>query len=451
MDDITLIRQCKSGKRAAFDTIINKYYLPLIRFFYNHTRDPRVCEDLTHDVVLKFMENIHKYTPISGIKFSSWLFRIAYNTYVDYVRKSYGYHEIPLDEDIKLADTCDTIEDVVMRMTYEELGRKLHLLPQSMRTLLILRYINNFNYHEIEKITGITKVKLKSRLNYSLKKLKELYEPERRAMKFLQHLEMEDLYDISRLEAKHIFSYINTLEDYSAVSIKHMTSALRLFVRYLYQNGYIQHDLSNKIGSVRRCLSRKLPSYWTKDEVITLLNSIDKGNPSEKRDYAMILLVARLGLRSGDLKKLKFENLKWSSNTIELVQSKTGVPISLPLLRDVRWAIIDYVENARPQIDSPYVFLSHNAPYLPLSEQNHLYRTLEKYMQRAHLPIVGKRRSGMHSLRHSLATTLIEQNTSLHLISDVLGHTSSNSTAIYLQTDIERLRDCALSLGEDGE
>lgn len=270
-------------------------------------------------------------------------------------------------------------------------------------------------------------------------------------MKFLQHLEMEYLYDISRLEAKHIFSYINTLEDYSAVSIKHMTGALRLFVRYLYQNGYIQHDLSNKIGSVRRCLSRKLPSYWTKDEVITLLNSIDKGNPSEKRDYAMILLVARLGLRSGDLKKLKFENLKWSSNTIELVQSKTGVPISLPLLRDVGWAIIDYVENARPQIDSPYVFLSHNAPYLPLSEQNHLYRTLEKYMQRAHLPIVGKRRSGMHSLRHSLATTLIEQNTSLHLISDVLGHTSSNSTAVYLQTDIERLRDCALSLGEDGE
>ncbi|WP_449241264.1 site-specific integrase [Desulfoscipio gibsoniae] len=270
-------------------------------------------------------------------------------------------------------------------------------------------------------------------------------------MKFLQHLEIEELYDISRLEAKHIFSYISTLEDYSAVSIKNMTGALCLFLKYLYQNGYVTHDLSNQAGSVRRCLSRKLPSYWTKDEVIVLLNFIDKGNPNEKRDYAMILLVARLGLRSGDLKKLKFENLKWSSNTIELVQSKTGVPISLPLLRDVGWAIIDYVENARPKIDSSYVFLSHNAPYLPLSERNHLYRTLEKYMQRTHIPVVGKRRSGMHSLRHSLATTLIEQDTSLHLISDILGHTSSNSTSIYLQTDIARLRDCALSLREDGE
>jgi len=120
-------------------------------------------------------------------------------------------------------------------------------------------------------------------------------------------------------------------------------------------------------------------------------------------------------------------------------------------LRDVGWAIIDYVENARPKVDSPYIFLTHLVPYGPLSEKNHLYKTIEKYMVRAKLPIVKKRRNGMHSLRHSLATTLLENNASLHMISDILGHTSSNSTAMYLQTDIERLRECALSLEEGGE
>jgi integrase/recombinase XerD len=268
---------------------------------------------------------------------------------------------------------------------------------------------------------------------------------------FLSYLEKSGLTDIVHMEAAHIFGYISTLQKYSSVTIKHTLGAVRLFLRYLYRNEYIPHDLSAKIGRIKQTEHHKLPSFWTKDEVFALLNAIDRNNPSEKRDYAMVLMVARLGIRSGDLKKLKFENLKWSSNTIEFVQSKTGVPISLPLLRDVGWAIIDYVENARPQVDSPYVFLTHLAPYGPLSERNHLYKTIEKYMMRARLPIVQKRRNGMHSLRHSLATTLLQDNASLHMISDILGHTSSNSTAIYLQTDIERLRDCALSLGEDGE
>jgi integrase/recombinase XerD len=268
---------------------------------------------------------------------------------------------------------------------------------------------------------------------------------------FLSYLEKSGLHDIMHMEAAHVLGYISTLQEYSTVTIKHTLGAVRLFLRYLYRNEYIPHDLSDKIGRVNQTEHHKLPSFWTKDEVFALLNAIDRNNPSEKRDYAMVLMVARLGIRSGDLKKLKFINLKWSSNTIEFVQSKTGVPISLPLLRDVGWAIIDYVESARPKIDSPFVFLTHNAPYGPLSEKNHLYKTIEKYMTRARLPIVQKRRNGMHSLRHSLATTLLQDNASLHMISDILGHTSSNSTAIYLQTDIERLRDCALSLGEDGE
>lgn len=175
MDDITLIRQCKKGKREAFETIIKKYYLPLARFFYKHIQDPHVCEDLTHDVIVKFMENVHKYNPVKGIKFSSWLFRIAYNTYIDYLRKQPQQNESVSDHEMELCDSRNTADEALLRIEYEELDKNLHLLPCRMRTLLVLRYINGLSYAEIEKITGIEKTKIKSRIHYSLDKLKKLY------------------------------------------------------------------------------------------------------------------------------------------------------------------------------------------------------------------------------------------------------------------------------------
>ncbi len=89
-----------------------------------------------------------------------------------------------------------------------------------------------------------------------------------------------------------------------------------------------------------------------------LLEAIDRGNPAGKRDYAMILLVARLGLRTIDLKRLKLENLKWQENRITLIQSKTSRELHLPLLQDVGWAIIDYLKHGRPKVDSSFVFLT---------------------------------------------------------------------------------------------
>ncbi len=110
------------------------------------------------------------------------------------------------------------------------------------------------------------------------------------------------------------------------------------------------------------------------------------------------------------------------------------------------WAIIDYVQNARPNVDNPHVFLKHLPPYTELSERNHLYKTIEKYMIRAKLPISAKKRDGMHSLRHSLATTLMEENISLSDISGILSHASLDSTSVYLSVDINRLRHCALEV-----
>lgn len=267
---------------------------------------------------------------------------------------------------------------------------------------------------------------------------------------FIQFLEESEYLCIDEWTAEIMFKYIETLSEFKKATIKHKTGSLRLFLRYLYLENMIKEDLSQYIGTIRGTYHQKLPSFWTKNEVNQLLAAIDQNNPNEKRDYAMILLVARLGLRSSDVKKLKFENLHWKENQMVIIQSKTGEPLTLPLLRDVGWAIIDYVQNARPKVDNPHIFLRHLPPYAELSERNHLYKTIEKYMTRAKLPISAKRRNGMHSLRHSLATTLMEENIPLSSISDILGHTSVDSTSIYLNVDINRLRDCALDINKLG-
>lgn len=328
------------------------------------------------------------------------------------------------------------------------------------RAILILDHYNKYGEIPLRCYTPITKLNNPQYIEILNSYGKHLLEGEYSSrtiegylsniVGFMMFLEENEYLCMDKWSAEIMFKYIETLSEFKKATIKHKTGSVRLFLRYLYLENITKVDLSQYIGTVRGTYHQKLPSFWTKNEVGQLLSAIDQNNPNEKRDYAMILLVARLGLRSSDVKRLKFENLHWKENQIVIIQSKTGEPLTLPLLRDVGWAIIDYVQNARPKVDNPHVFLRHLPPYTELSERNHLYKTIEKYMLRAKLPINAKKRNGMHSLRHSLATTLMEENIPLSDISDILGHTSVDSTSIYLNIDINRLRDCALEVNKLG-
>ncbi len=117
----------------------------------------------------------------------------------------------------------------------------------------------------------------------------------------------------------------------------------------------------------------------------------------------------------------------------------------MPLLKDVGWAVIDYLQNGRPVSDSPIVFLRHMAPIEPFSDEDHLHQVIVKHMRMAKLPVSEKKKIGMHSLRHTLATTLMEQQTPIQEIADILGHQSTESTPIYLKSSLNLLRECALS------
>jgi len=114
-------------------------------------------------------------------------------------------------------------------------------------------------------------------------------------------------------------------------------------------------------------------------------------------------------------------------------------------LKDVGWAVIDYLQNGRPVSDSPCVFLRHLAPIGPFSDDDHLHQIIVKHMRAAKLPISEKKKVGMHSLRHTLATTLMEQHTPIQEIADILGHQSTESTPVYLKSSLNLLRECALN------
>ncbi len=115
-----------------------------------------------------------------------------------------------------------------------------------------------------------------------------------------------------------------------------------------------------------------IPSVWTHEELKQLIGAIDRGSPKGRRDYAIILIACRLGLRCTDIKNLCFENFNWAEKKLCFTQSKTGQPIELPLVPDVGWAVIDYLKYGRPKVDSSRIFVRHMAPFLPFAEGDHL-------------------------------------------------------------------------------
>lgn len=133
-------------------------------------------------------------------------------------------------------------------------------------------------------------------------------------------------------------------------------TTLRVFLRFLFLNQNTQEDLSLKVPKQKKYYYPPIPSVWKQEDVVSMLENIDRGNPTGKRDYAILLLVARLGIRAGDIKSLKLTDLDWENKTIVLKQNKTKRMVSYPILNDIGWALIDYLKEARPVSDSPFVF-----------------------------------------------------------------------------------------------
>ncbi|WP_077488170.1 tyrosine-type recombinase/integrase [Sinomonas mesophila] len=162
-------------------------------------------------------------------------------------------------------------------------------------------------------------------------------------------LDHAGLEDISGLEPVHVHGFIESLAVYELPTIYHTMCALRSVLGYLHGQGMVPLDLSPMVPRIRYTKKARIPSAYSREEVEQMVAAIDKGNPRGRRDLALILLAARLGLRASDIAGLRFSNLRWDQDAIEIVQQKTGRVLALPLLNDVGEALIDYLRNARDQ------------------------------------------------------------------------------------------------------
>jgi len=264
--------------------------------------------------------------------------------------------------------------------------------------------------------------------------------------RFSNHLYNFGLRNISELEVSHIHSFIEFSSQYTASTNKNTFSCMRGFLSYIYQKAHVNKDFSFAVPSIRHSRECTIPSAFSKDEVEKVLNCIDRCNVKGKRDYAVILLAARLGLRSSDISGLTFTNLNWEQNLIEIVQDKTKRTVQLPLLNEVGEAIIDYL-RFRPKIKLKYVFLRVENPLDKLNN-NSLYEIVSLYIRRSGVHVPQGKKHGPHALRHSLSSIMLENRVSLPVISEILSHTSSDTTKIYLKIDISQLRECALDVPE---
>ena len=246
-----------------------------------------------------------------------------------------------------------------------------------------------------------------------------------------------------RIHANHIQKFISSYSACSTRYIATIVSVLKTFLGLLFTERLVTADLRGCLPHVRIMRQAFVPSSWKLEDVQKMLDSIDRNNPEGKRDYAILLLVTRLGLRVSDIRNLRLGNLNWTRKNITITMFKTKRPLKLPLLEDVGWSLIDYFKDGRPESKSDCVFIRHKAPYTGFSDSNALHRMLSRRMNRAGISMKGQKH-GLHSLRSTLARQMLENGTPLPVISETLGHVSVQTTSSYLKIDLNGLRNCVI-------
>jgi integrase len=267
------------------------------------------------------------------------------------------------------------------------------------------------------------------------------------ASRFLGYLDEAGAGDLAVLGVRDVSGFLLRQRGLRRKTIASLRSCLADFLAFLAATGRGPQGLAGRLPPHRYLRHESEPHLWTAEEIRRVLAVIDRQSAVGKRDYAMILLTARLGLRISDLRHLDLGDLDWRAKTLTIIQHKTGRPLALPLLDDVGWAVIDYVRHGRPETACTKVFIRHRHPFGAFGGSSSVATRLSRYAARAGIGFPAGDTCGMHSLRGALAVAMIGGGAPVPVVSAVLGHASSDTTqAYYLRFDTERLRCCALDV-----
>jgi len=254
---------------------------------------------------------------------------------------------------------------------------------------------------------------------------------------------LTEIDDISELKKIHCYDFINNL-DYSLRYKEELTYEVRRIVNWLYNNKKIDFDGCSLFPRIV-CQSRSnIISYYENAEIEELLNNVDITTSTGKRDYLILSILVYLGLRISDVINLKLSNINWNLNTINIIQQKTQNTLILPLIDEIKYPLLDYLKNARKNIDEDYVFITNNAPIGKYKSKS-FWHIVTKYMDKANIDYTNKHH-GTHSLRHSLASNLLNKNIPITTISSILGHSTVKTTQKYLTIDVNNLKKLSLEV-----
>ena len=219
---------------------------------------------------------------------------------------------------------------------------------------------------------------------------------------------------------------------------------LRVFFRWAALQRWLSNSLCDAVPRPRQYRHINLPDVLSETEVDRILGAVDKSSALGRRDYAILLLAARYGLRPCDIRQLTLDDIDWRNTRIDIQQIKTGRPLTLPLLPEVAEALCAYLRDGRPATSNRTIFVRHRAPFAPFSPENNLVANMRGALLRAGLAKRPGRR-GIYLFRHTLATRLLASGQPLKTIADVLGHASTNTTYGYTRVDLVALRAVAIS------
>lgn len=245
----------------------------------------------------------------------------------------------------------------------------------------------------------------------------------------------------SRLAAADIVSFVaHHAPHQSTCSTRRMCWTLRSFLRYLRYKDLIWIDLASAVPPVRTWRFASLPRYLAPGEVQKVLDAIDRSTSLGRRDYAVLVLLARLGLRASEVTTLCLQDIDWQSGVLT-IRGKARQRAQMPLPNEVGAAIGDYLQHGRPRSQSRRVFLREWAPHIGFASAASVTMIARVALERAQIDTP---RKGAHVFRYTLATQLLRSGASLTQIGQLLRHHSQDSTRIYAKVDVEALRGLAV-------
>lgn len=225
----------------------------------------------------------------------------------------------------------------------------------------------------------------------------------------------------------------------SLAHVKTMTTALRGFLRFLSAQGMCRSGLEYAVPTIPQWQLSTLPRYICASDVERLIATCDPTTSTGRRDRAILLLLARLGLRAGDILALRLDDVDWQQATLS-VRGKGRRETKLPLPQDAGDAVLDYLERVRPQVRCDRIFCMLNAPFRPLTRSSVVSDVVRSAIRKAG---VAAPTTGANLLRHSAATAMLRGGATLDLVGAVLRHRSPDMTAHYAKVDVMMLQQIA--------